>query len=126
VYALNGSFSLQDINEELLAQLKAAGSTLNARVHLEAGADDRVLRATQDLSNGEIVAVLPEQAFLFKQRISSDPLIKHLIENAGYVCMAYLRSGCFCFDFLCTLAEQWADLSTKLHNTATVGEISLT
>ena len=54
VYALNGSFSLQDINEELLAQLKAAGSTLNARVHLEAGADDRVLRATQDLSNGEI------------------------------------------------------------------------
>jgi hypothetical protein len=80
-FLLSG-FSLQNTNDELLAQLKAAGATLHAGVHLEAGENDRVLRATADLSEGEVIAVLPEQALLYEQRVSSDPLIKHLMDNA--------------------------------------------
>jgi hypothetical protein len=62
-------FSLQNSNDELLAQLKATGATLHTGVLLEAGEDSRVLRATEDLSEGEIIAVLPQQALLYEQRI---------------------------------------------------------
>jgi hypothetical protein len=78
-------FSLQSSNDEVAAQLKAAGATLHTGVHVHTGEGDRVLRATADLSEGEIIAVIPEHALLYEHRVSSDPLIKHLMENARYV-----------------------------------------
>jgi hypothetical protein len=80
-----GGVSLQDSNDELLAQLQAAGAALHVGVLLEAGGDDRVLRATADLNEGEIIAVLPEQVLLYEQRVLSDPLIKRILETARCV-----------------------------------------